>query len=144
MSARRGERVCRACGCDDYHACAGGCCWVEADLCSACWGREPLTDGERAALGSVRDGADVYSYSLAGTLRDIERRRPELIQIGEARMYTGDATGQMPYFGAVATGQGRALLDALAADDELPPCVGEAMRDTVDTIHRTAFEEDAP
>ena len=37
------ERHCRLCGCGDYHACAGGCCWVEdpldptdGALCSAC------------------------------------------------------------------------------------------------------------
>jgi hypothetical protein len=28
--------VCRGCGCDDRHACAGGCIWATADLCSAC------------------------------------------------------------------------------------------------------------
>jgi hypothetical protein len=28
--------VCRICGCDDNHACPGGCWWVEKDLCSAC------------------------------------------------------------------------------------------------------------
>lgn len=29
-------RKCRVCGCDDFHACPGGCYWVEDDLCSAC------------------------------------------------------------------------------------------------------------
>jgi hypothetical protein len=29
-------RQCRACGCTDIRACAGGCYWVEPDLCSAC------------------------------------------------------------------------------------------------------------
>lgn len=27
---------CCVCGCDDLHACAGGCSWIEPDLCSAC------------------------------------------------------------------------------------------------------------
>jgi hypothetical protein len=27
---------CRVCGCDDLHACPGGCHWVEPDLCSNC------------------------------------------------------------------------------------------------------------
>ena len=27
---------CRVCGCTDLRACAGGCYWVEADLCSRC------------------------------------------------------------------------------------------------------------
>jgi hypothetical protein len=29
-------RACRECGCTDARACAGGCWWAEADLCSAC------------------------------------------------------------------------------------------------------------
>ena len=33
-------RTCRACGCDDFHACEGGCSWTEQDLCSACAGKE--------------------------------------------------------------------------------------------------------
>jgi hypothetical protein len=32
----REVRACRVCGCTDERACAGGCYWVEADLCSAC------------------------------------------------------------------------------------------------------------
>lgn len=31
------EAVCRVCGCTQYNACAGGCSWVEEDLCSACY-----------------------------------------------------------------------------------------------------------
>lgn len=27
---------CRTCGCTELQACAGGCSWVEPDLCSAC------------------------------------------------------------------------------------------------------------
>ncbi|PNT91265.1 hypothetical protein [Clostridium thermosuccinogenes] len=30
------EQRCRVCGCTDYHACEGGCYWVEDDLCSRC------------------------------------------------------------------------------------------------------------
>lgn len=30
------EGVCVICGCDDLHACPGGCHWVQPDLCSAC------------------------------------------------------------------------------------------------------------
>ena len=30
-------RKCRICGCDDNHACKGGCSWVEIDLCSQCF-----------------------------------------------------------------------------------------------------------
>jgi hypothetical protein len=30
------KRKCRVCGCNWNHACPGGCCWVEDDLCNAC------------------------------------------------------------------------------------------------------------
>lgn len=30
------QRKCRVCGCTDFHACPGGCYWVEDDLCSRC------------------------------------------------------------------------------------------------------------
>lgn len=33
-------RKCRVCGCSDFHACPGGCFWVEPDLCSACQVKE--------------------------------------------------------------------------------------------------------
>jgi hypothetical protein len=29
-------KTCRICGCDEQHACKGGCFWVEDDLCSQC------------------------------------------------------------------------------------------------------------
>jgi hypothetical protein len=29
-------QVCRVCGCTNFAACAGGCWWVEDDLCSSC------------------------------------------------------------------------------------------------------------
>lgn len=28
--------ACLVCGCTDHSACAGGCSWVQAGLCSAC------------------------------------------------------------------------------------------------------------
>lgn len=31
------SQKCRVCGCDDLHACKGGCYWVEKDLCSQCF-----------------------------------------------------------------------------------------------------------
>lgn len=33
------EAVCRVCGCTCNNACAGGCYWVEEDLCSQCVGK---------------------------------------------------------------------------------------------------------
>lgn len=29
-------QVCRVCGCSNFSACAGGCWWVDDDLCSSC------------------------------------------------------------------------------------------------------------
>lgn len=29
-------QICRVCGCTNFSACAGGCWWVEDELCSAC------------------------------------------------------------------------------------------------------------
>lgn len=46
-----GMATCRGCACDDWHACPGGCAWVEdplgqGDLCSSCliriWNGQPL------------------------------------------------------------------------------------------------------
>lgn len=46
--------VCRLCGCDDLHACPGGCWWVGPDLCSAC---EPAP-GDVLFVGTVGDFLD--------------------------------------------------------------------------------------
>lgn len=35
------RRFCRACGCTDHRACAGGCSWVAPDLCSKCQEPQP-------------------------------------------------------------------------------------------------------
>lgn len=45
-------RRCRECGCTDEHGCAGGCLWIEADLCSRC-AAEAMADHEliHAPLG---------------------------------------------------------------------------------------------
>ncbi|MBA4688585.1 MAG: hypothetical protein H2184_15645 [Candidatus Galacturonibacter soehngenii] len=31
-----GNQKCRVCGCNFFHACPGGCWWIEDDLCSSC------------------------------------------------------------------------------------------------------------
>lgn len=67
------------------------------------------------ALARVRNGADVYSYELAGVLREIERQHPGLISIGPAQMVKHDGTGIEPYFGAIATPAGRKALRGAAA-----------------------------
>ena len=35
-SIHKPKQKCRICGCDDLHACKGGCYWVEDDICSQC------------------------------------------------------------------------------------------------------------
>jgi hypothetical protein len=32
----RPMQICRGCGCDDDHACPGGCWWSKPGLCSTC------------------------------------------------------------------------------------------------------------
>jgi len=34
------NQKCRVCGCDDLHACKGGCYWVEENLCSQCYEKQ--------------------------------------------------------------------------------------------------------
>lgn len=65
-----------------------------------------------AALALVKDGADVHSYTLAKSLRELEQRFPTLISIGRLEMYQGDGTGIVPYFGAIATAEGKRALKA--------------------------------
>lgn len=64
------------------------------------------------ALAQVKDGADVHSYALAKELREVEQRFPSLISIGRLEMYQGDGTGVVPYFGAIATAEGKRALKA--------------------------------
>jgi hypothetical protein len=69
-----------------------------------------ITLEEALAIELVKLGADVYAYPLAKTLRGLERRGVKgLVDIGKPRMYTGDGTDRMPYFGAIATPAGKLL-----------------------------------
>jgi hypothetical protein len=36
LNSEPDEPECRVCGCTEFNACAGGCYWVEPDLCSRC------------------------------------------------------------------------------------------------------------
>jgi hypothetical protein len=65
------------------------------------------------ALALVKDGADVHSYQLAKDLRELQSRFPSVISIGPLRMYQGDGTGIVPYFGAIATANGKRALREL-------------------------------
>lgn len=52
-----GVAVCRGCGCDDLHACPGGCAWAEVDrergtgLCSRCAARRAAKKPSRKRRG---------------------------------------------------------------------------------------------
>jgi hypothetical protein len=51
-------QVCRVCACTNFSACAGGCWWVEDDLCSSCPPGDPgaqlIEDMKLAGLLEVR------------------------------------------------------------------------------------------
>jgi len=57
-----------------------------------------LTPSEAKALDLVKDGADVYDYGIALTLRALEKRG--LVTITRA-MSRPDGRKQQPYFGAI-------------------------------------------
>lgn len=50
---------CRVCGCTDERACAGGCSWVDGDICSGCFRvaealREWMESANRASWAALR------------------------------------------------------------------------------------------
>ena len=69
-----------------------------------------LTEEKIEALKQIEKGADIYSYPLASMLRKIEKENPTLIIITKPMMYRGDGSDQMPYFGAICTREGEAVL----------------------------------
>jgi hypothetical protein len=64
-----------------------------------------LTEEQKQAILSIKKGADIFGYALAGTLRGIEKTYPDLITIGEA-MGLYQPADRLPYFGAIATKEG--------------------------------------
>jgi hypothetical protein len=68
-----------------------------------------LTREEKRALGAVGKGCDVLSLTLALTLRDIQKRFPDLIWIGDA-MGRWTVSAHHPYFGAKLTAAGEAAI----------------------------------
>jgi len=68
-----------------------------------------LTKHEIAALREVEGGADVWGYGIAVNLRSVEKKRPELLKICRAKARLAGHLRQ-PYFGAVATVEGRKFL----------------------------------
>lgn len=80
-------------------------------------------------IDAVANGADIYNYTDAGVLRQLEREHPEYIDIGEARAYMGDGADQMPYFGAILTRKGRvALLSSPNAHESISGIPNRAIR----------------
>lgn len=73
-----------------------------------------LTPEHLYAIKAVEHGADVYSPLLARHLREVQNKRPELIDIVPDQMYHGDGTDRVPYFGAIATEAGRAFVSEVA------------------------------
>lgn len=85
-----------------------------------------LTKKEARAILKIENGADIYSYALAGILRQMQRKdypvnqlqgpkknhkqmQGALFSLTDAQMYKGDGTDQMPYFGAIACRRGLQL-----------------------------------
>ena len=77
--------------------------------------REPAVkktlDAERTrVLRSVYEGADVWSRRAAVICREMARSRPPLVTIVKAKHAPADGAAKQPYFGCIATWQGRELL----------------------------------
>lgn len=58
-------RKCRVCGCTQYHACPGGCYWVEKDLCSRCAAEIASECGKSYTGGKVMDTEQRAAYEWA-------------------------------------------------------------------------------
>lgn len=70
-----------------------------------------LTGEQVVAMTAVKDGADVYSYTTALRLREVERLHPEFIDIGRAMNAPKNGSEQQPYFGAILTAAGKAAIE---------------------------------
>lgn len=68
-----------------------------------------LTLEEKEAMRLVSDGADVIAHHLAGLLRSVQKKAPALITITPV-MGEYDGAGRLPYFGAILTPAGRAIV----------------------------------
>jgi len=77
--------------------------------------KSKLSEEQLQAMRLVKRGADVYASDIAGTLREIEREHPGLVDIGKPRMYAGDGADQVPYFGAICTPAGIIALSCATA-----------------------------
>lgn len=69
-----------------------------------------LTAEQKRAMALVKNGADVYCYGLAGTLRGLQKTHGELISITPAVDPPDDVKAKQPYFGAILTAAGKAAI----------------------------------
>lgn len=69
-----------------------------------------LTPEQICVLGLIKEGADVWGYSHASILRDVQRLHPQLLRIVKAKNAPKDGAAKRPYFGAILTKAGRDLL----------------------------------
>ena len=73
-----------------------------------------LTREQAHAILDIKNGADVYDYSLAKTLREMERsgESKDLFEITKAMNPLPHGAKQQPYFGAIAKPKGIVLAKA--------------------------------
>lgn len=71
------------------------------------------TPQDRAIMALIRDGADVFSPDIARQIRDLQQRRPKLLEITEPMGVYGPRDVH-PYLGAILTAAGRKVLDTPA------------------------------
>lgn len=70
-----------------------------------------MSEQHYIAMQAVEDGADIYSMPIARLLRDVQKEKPDWIEITKPMMYDGDGTDHMPYFGAILTADGLNAMD---------------------------------
>lgn len=68
-----------------------------------------LTAAEIRELRACAEGADVWGYANAKLLRSVQTKAPHLLQIVPA-MERPPGHMQQPYFGCIATDEGREFL----------------------------------
>ena len=71
---------CRICGCDDMHACPGGCWWMAEELCSQCF--EKLVETWRGRL-RLRFGWPAFYREMRRKNKHAKKRMHRADQYGE-------------------------------------------------------------
>ena len=90
LPVRHPDGSCVLCGCTEERPCAGGCCWYDDDLCSACVFRlQEILDRPRSSEGLVVSMIDeeanpnILAVALANASGDwrraaVRRRQSEI------------------------------------------------------------------